>query len=148
MGILLLIALTVVCFLVWESRKSRSNKLAFFEQMRWLNQSHRTSFPVDESGIDLILSDGTLDGSIVFDPTTRKLCLVARKQQQAEVLDFSYIRQWQLKWTEKSANGRLSYENVHFHFSTNDIKRPLIRIGDRNKTHADTWNSRLSILLA
>ena len=84
---------------------------------------------------------------IAFDPQSQKLCMVDGAKDPGEVLDFSYIRKWQLKWTEKSGNGNLSFLNVHFDFSTNDLKRPLIRIPVAGKAYGDTWNSRLGILL-
>lgn len=147
MTILVLSVLAVTGLFIWAHFKGQSNKRAFFEKMRSLNQRHGTSFPVDESGIDLILSDGSTKGSLAFDPATKKFCLITGSRQDAEVLDFSYIRQWQLCWTERSQDGRLSHVNVHFDFSTYDIKRPLIRIGVRSKTHGEHWNARLSILL-
>lgn len=147
MTILVLSVLAVAGFFVWAYSKGQSNKRAFFGKMRYLNQHYGTSFPEDEGGIDFILSNGSTKGSLVFDPSSKKFCFVTGSRQDAEVLDFSYIRQWQLHWTERSRDGRLSHVNVYFDFSTNDVKRPLIRIGVRNKTHGDQWNSRLSILL-
>ncbi len=146
MSMLILCTLAVIGFFFWAHQKSQSNKQIFFEKMRQLNRSHGTSFPENDGGMDFILSDGSSNGSLVFDPTTKKCCLAFGPKQSPEMLDFSYIRQWQLHWTEVTRNGNLTYQNVHFVFSTNDIKRPLIRIGVRNKNHGDNWNARLPIL--
>jgi len=143
----IVIVSAVIAALIWNHRQGKLNKRLFFAELRRLNHDYGTRFPTDEGGMDLILSNGSFSETIVFDPSTKRLCLIAGTRRHAELLDFSYIRRWQLKWTEKSQNGGLSYQNVHFDFSTNDIRRPLLRISARDKTHGDIWNSRLAVLL-
>ncbi|WP_313619392.1 hypothetical protein [Achromobacter sp.] len=140
------IVLTIVALIAWAIHAQKKRHQALLAKFREHNQRLGTSFPDDSVESDLILADKDNKVVIAFDPTTQKLCMVSGKKDPGEVLDFSYIRRWQLKWTESSGNGRLSFQNVHFDFSTGDLKRPLIRFPVANKAYGDTWNSRLGIL--
>jgi len=147
MFIWLILLVALIYFGVRAYRKSQANKAIFATTMQRINTEYGTSFPFDASGADLILGNGSTSGSLVFDPTTKKLCFVTAPDR-AEVLDYAYIRKWELKWVEVTKGTNISHKNVHFVFSTNDIKRPLLTIPVRGKAHGDIWHSRLGILLA
>jgi hypothetical protein len=142
----LILLFALICFGVWAHRRSQANKAIFASTMQRINAEHGTSFPIDASGVDLILSNGSTRGSLVFDPTTKKLCFLT-SPDRAEVLDYAYIRKWELKWVVVTKGTNISYRNVHFVFSTSDIKRPLLTIPAKGKAHGDIWHSRLGILL-
>lgn len=141
------IVLTIVAVIAWAVHRQQKRHKALLAKFRDHNQRLGTAFPEDSVDSELILSDKDKKVVIAFDPQSQKLCMVDGAKDPGEVLDFSYIRKWQLKWTEKSGSGNLSFLNVHFDFSTNDLKRPLIRIPVAGKGYGDTWNSRLGILL-
>ncbi|SEK08763.1 hypothetical protein [Achromobacter sp. NFACC18-2] len=141
------IILTIVALIAWAIHRQQKRHKALLAKFREHNQRLGTSFPETSVDSELILSDKNKKFVIAFDPQTQKICMVSGAKDPGEVFEFSYIRRWQLKWTEKSGNNSLSFENVHFDFSTNDLKRPLIRIPVVGKGYGDTWNSRLGILL-
>ncbi|WP_454696568.1 hypothetical protein [Achromobacter aegrifaciens] len=144
---LISIAVTIIALIAWAIHLQKKRHNALLAKFREHNQKLGTAFPDASVDSELILSDTDKKFVIAFDPTTRKICMVSGRKDPGEVLDFSYIRQWQLKWTEVSGNGGLSFKNVHFDFSTNDLKRPLLRIAVAGKGYGDQWNSRLGILL-
>jgi hypothetical protein len=127
-----------------SSSKEKAQRVA--GEFREHNQRLGTSFPDNRIDSELILIDRARKLAIAFDPGSRKICLVLGPKDQGEVLDFSFIRQWQLKWTESNGSNGYSLKDVHFDFSTNDLRRPLIRVPVVGKGYGDTWNSRLGIL--
>ncbi|MEN4918177.1 hypothetical protein ABE485_05860 [Achromobacter spanius] len=141
------IVLTIVALIAWAVHLQKKRHKALLAKFREHNQRLGTSFPVDSVDSELILSDKDQKVYIAFDPQAQKICMVLGAKDPGEVLDFAYIRRWQLKWTEVSSNGGLSFKNVHFDFSTNDLKRPLVRVPVAGKGYGDTWDSRLGILL-
>lgn len=143
---LISIAVTIIALIAWAIHLQKKKHNALLAKFREHNQRLGTSFPETDVDSELILSDAGKKFVMAFDPKTRKICMVSGRKDPGEVLDFSFIRQWQLKWTERSGNGGFSYQNVHFDFSTGDIKRPLIRVPVVGKAYGDTWNSRLGIL--
>ncbi len=144
---LISIAVTIIALIAWAIHLQKKRHNALLSKFREHNQKLGTAFPDSSVDSELILSDTDKKFVIAFDPTTRKICMVSGRKDPGEILEFSYIRQWQLKWTEVSGNGGHSFKNVHFDFSTNDLKRPLIRIPVAGKVYGDQWNSRLGILL-
>ncbi|EHK66154.1 hypothetical protein [Achromobacter arsenitoxydans] len=141
------IVVTIVALIAWGVHLQTKRHNALLAKFREHNQRLGTSFPENSVDSELILSANDKKVVIAFDPESQKLCVVTGAKDPGEVLDFAYIRRWQLKWTEVSGNGGLSFKNVHFDFSTSDLKRPLIRIPVSGKGYGDTWNSRLGILL-
>ena len=141
------IVVTIVALIAWGVHLQTKRHNALLAKFREHNQRLGTSFPENSVDSELILSANDKKVVIAFDPESQKLCVVTGTKDPGEVLDFAYIRRWQLKWTEVSGNGGLSFKNVHFDFSTSDLKRPLIRIPVSGKGYGDTWNSRLGILL-
>ncbi|WP_447922048.1 hypothetical protein [Achromobacter aegrifaciens] len=140
-------AVTIIAVIAWAIHRQKKRQNALLAKFREHNQRQGTSFPEDSVDNELILSDANKKFFIAFDPQTRKICMVSGAKDPGEVLDFSYIRQWQLKWTEVSGNGSHSFKNVHFDFSTSDLKNPLVRVPVTGKRYGDVWNSRLGILL-
>lgn len=140
--------LTIVALIAWVIHRQKKKHEALLAKFREHNQRLGTSFPDTSVDSDLILIDKDKKLAIAFDPESRKICMVLGPKDQGEVLDFSFIRQWQLKWTESNGSNGFSLKNVHFDFSTNDLKRPLIRVALAGKGYGDMWNSRLGILFS
>lgn len=140
--------LTIVALIAWVIHRQKKKHEALLAKFREHNQRLGTSFPDTSVDSDLILIDKDKKLAIAFDPESRKICMVLGHKDQGEVLDFSFIRQWQLKWTETNGSNGFSLKNVHFDFSTNDLKRPLIRVALAGKGYGDMWNSRLGILFS
>ena len=140
--------LTIVALIAWVIHRQKKKHEALLAKFREHNQRLGTAFPDTSVDSDLILIDKDKKLAIAFDPESRKICMVLGPKDQGEVLDFSFIRQWQLKWTETNGSNGFSLKNVHFDFSTNDLKRPLIRVALAGKGYGDMWNSRLGILFS
>ncbi|WP_233236531.1 hypothetical protein [Bordetella sp. LUAb4] len=140
------IAVTIIALIAWGLHLQKKKHNALLAKFREHNQRFGTSFPDTSIDSELILCDKDKKLVIAFDPQSQKLCMVQGPKDQGEVLDFSYIRRWQLKWTESNGSNGFQLKNVHFDLSTNDLKRPLIRVPVTNKAYGDTWNSRLGIL--
>jgi hypothetical protein len=145
MEIPLLLALVVVLVLfywVWIA-SPRSIQAGREQLLRAQGQaSGATFFPVDPRRM---LGDWD-EICILFDPDTRKACIVFRGKS-AHTVDFEYFRSWQLKWTEYPANPMLRFQHVHFLFETSDFDRPTIRVAVPSRSDGEAWNAKLSILM-
>lgn len=103
--------------------------------------SGATFFPVDPRRML-----GDWDGTcILFDPDSRKACIVRGKT--AKTVEFDYFRSWQLKWTEHFGNPLFRFQHVHFLFETGDFDRPTIRVAVPSRSDGEAWNAKLSILM-
>lgn len=140
------IILTIGALIAWGINRQKKKHNALLAKSRQHNQRLGTSFPDTSIDSELILSDKDKDLAIAFDPQSKKICMVLGPKDQGEVLDFSFIRQWRLKWNESNGSSGYSLKDVLFDFSTIDLKRPLIRVPVVGKGYGDTWNSRLGIL--
>jgi len=140
------IVVTIIALIAWAVHLQKKKDNALLAKFREHNQRFGTSFPDDSIDSELILCAKDKKVVIAFDPKSEKLCMVQGTKDQGEVLDFSYIRRWQLKWTESNGKNGFQLMDVHFDLSTTDLKRPLIRVPVTNKAYGDTWNSRLGIL--
>lgn len=140
-------AVTIIALIAWVIHRQKKRDRALLAKLRAHNQTLGTAFPEDDINSELILCDQKKKFVMAFDPKTQKICMIFKAKDPGEVVDFSYIRRWQLKWTETSGSGGFAIRNVHFDFSTNDLKNPLVRIPVVNKAYGDMWNSRLGILM-
>lgn len=145
---LLIIAILVGGAIYWVITSLQKGRDLFWQLMMDTNAKHGTAFPTSPDGMHLVLSKGGAARAMVFDEKNRKLFLVTDAAKcKGEVLDFDYLRTWQLKWIVKDFKGSPLHENVHFAFGTSDIKRPLIEIPLRGIAHGNEWDKRLDVLL-
>jgi hypothetical protein len=82
---------------------------------------------------------------LLFDNESKKICLVSGGHP-GEVVDYSYIKSWQLNWDEHLNKPLARYSNVYFVFQTSDLARPLIKVKIFNKAMGDEWHAKLGIL--
>ena len=79
-------------------------------------------------------------------PTAQKICIIS-KGDKVSIEDFSYVREWELKWTEHPGSV-FRYRNVRMVIHTNDYQTPMIIVGLDSKASGDVWHSRLGVLFA
>ncbi|VXC27746.1 hypothetical protein PSEUDO8Z_10616 [Pseudomonas sp. 8Z] len=104
------------------------------------DQKYNTKFSTNKLGF------GTFStGYICFDAENKKILLIKSKDN-IKIVDYQYMKSWQLHYTEVSKNGVLSHRDVHFQFSTTDINNPTVRIGVPSKRFGEDWNNRLDII--
>jgi hypothetical protein len=127
--------------LFFSTKKIRERICAMLSEQ---NRVHSTNFPTSEAELYRRVLCG-LKIQLAFDEKNKKICIVQGKN--CRVVDFSYIRTWQLCWSEAASVG-LSYKEVHFKIGTSDIDNPALRIYMASKSYAEEWESRLNILLA
>jgi len=105
--------LTIVALIAWGIHRQKKKHNALLAKFREHNQRLGTSFPDTSIDSELILIDKAKKLAIAFDPESKKICLVLGPKDQGKVLDFSFIRQWQLKWTESNgSNGYSLYDSI------------------------------------
>ena len=107
------------------------------------NQKHGTNFQ-RENGFGVF-------ASIFFDLEQHKILIVSNDGYRVE--DFSYIKSWQLKWTDVNkfsnitSKTNLVAEDAHIEFVFNDYHNPLQAFHSVNLRQAEFWNARLNALL-
>lgn len=140
-------ALVAIAALVWFSRRaSAAATQKFFDTIRLINEQEGTAFPIDQRGINLILSDGSLKASMIFDVTNRKICVFEHNLTNWRVENYSWIRSWRSDYTVTGAgNGKRYHHFIEFH--VNDVNRPKIEVPCRNTAHQSEWASRLGVLM-
>jgi hypothetical protein len=131
----------IVWFLLTE-KKANDKELQV--TLSRINEAHETNFKIENSS-------GYDGKGLFYDETARKFFFIdSRKVNSSfqKVVDFSYIKSWNLTWVENSRNGTLSYDSVVMKITTNDISNPLINIPMRNKPSGERFHAILNILLA
>lgn len=138
----------IVGFIILVLVLTQRGRDQFWKMMQDTNEQHGTAFPTSPRDMHLVLSAGSLGSSLIFDEKNKKIYhLYDPAGKRGEILEFSYFRRWQLKWTNRFINGKQTPQDVHFVFETSDLKRPIIKVPVRSLTVGEHWDSRLSILL-
>ena len=131
----------------------------FYRLMAETNKRHGTSFGTTRDDVHTVLGVNALYGVMAFDQQNRKIAYVTKSGKVTEVLDFSYLANWQTKWVEKTVASespslmgshvemKTRQQNVVIEFGTNDLKRPRIMVPVPSKKYAEEWSQRLSVLL-
>ncbi len=107
------------------------------------NQKHGTNFQ-RENGFGVF-------ASIFFDLEQHKILILTNEGYRVE--DFSYIKSWQLKWTDVNKFSNTTHktnlvaQDVHIDFVFNDYHNPLQTFRFVNLRQAEFWNARLNVLL-
>ena len=132
-----------IAAMIWYGRK-KAKRLIRIEkrdaQILEANQRYGTKFNPKDDCLGYIDSVGVL-----FDPTARKICIIT-KGVNVDIEDFSYIRTWELKWTEHPGSSVFRYRNVQMVIHTNDYQTPMIIVGLDSMRSGEFWHSRLGIL--
>lgn len=128
------LVIAVVSLLVfWGSAASD----AFNQRIDEINKTSGLSFSKE-----LLL--GNVSHGFIFDTVNKKICFL--QGRASEVLDYGYIRSWQLSWDERPGNPLVKHTNICFTFGTNDLARPIIKIKELGKARAEEWSAKLQIL--
>jgi hypothetical protein len=132
-----------IAAMIWYGRKEAkrpTRKEKRDAQILEANQRYGTKFNPKDDCLGYIDSVGVL-----FDPTARKICIIT-KGVNVDIEDFSYIRTWELKWTEHPGSSVFRYRNVQMVIHTNDYQTPMIIVGLDSMRSGEFWHSRLGIL--
>ena len=121
-------------------RNRKNLKQNYYAQISETNQRYGTQFNPD----DCLGYINTI--CLLFDPTARKICIIS-KGDKVSIEDFSYVREWELKWTERPGSV-FPYRNVRMVIHTNDYQTPMLIVGLDSKHSGDVWYSRLGVLFA
>ncbi|MCK5530298.1 MAG: hypothetical protein KAI85_03470 [Halopseudomonas aestusnigri] len=105
------------------------------------NAIHGTNFSHKKMCLGNVFS-----GLMFFDLDNRKILI--HTAGVTRVVDYDYIKSWQLNWVEKSKNNYITYSDVHFQFATTDINNPTVRISVPRKNIGEDWNNRLNIIFS
>ena len=163
MEFLYIIAIAAMIWYGWYGRKEakRRRKEIRIEkrdaQILEANQRYGTKFnpkddclgDIDSEGVYFdLMTLGYIDSvAVLFDPTARKICIIT-KGVNVDIEDFSYIRTWELKWTEHPGSSVFRYRNVQMVIHTNDYQTPRIIVGLDSMRSGEFWHSRLGILFS
>lgn len=131
-----LVAISVV-----ESGQYVKRRIKVLEEQ---NQIHGTSFPTTQKGFDTHLL-GWRPLAMAFDPAKRKICILRKNKPQ--VVDFNFIRNWQVRWTAetKLQSGSTRDTNIRIEFGVMDVNEPILTIGFDDRKTAEKWDKRLDI---
>jgi hypothetical protein len=91
------IILTFGALIAWGIHRQKKKHNALLAKFRGHNRRLGTSFPDTSIDSDLILIGRAKKIRHRIRSGSKKICLVLGSKDQGEVLDFSFIRQWQLK---------------------------------------------------
>ncbi len=101
-----------------------------------------------ETGLNFKEAFGSGTTSMCIDETARKLALLEQGGAKHRLFGFEEIDDWELRWTEVSRNGSLSFQNVHFTFRTTQLEMPIFKVGVNSKLNGETWSQKLRLLMA
>ena len=145
------IALAIIIFIFHNTKKWQANAVKMRNDFRAIissiNEKYKTNFPLDEAeerSYKLMLGKTYSDNKLYFDVDAKKVLRVANNK--ASIHDYSYLRGWQLQWTDVSKNGSVRQSNVHFHFKTDNIDEPTFDVQVDTYKSGLEWNSRLDLL--
>ena len=100
-----------------------------------------------------------ISGLLAFDRKNRKIAYVSKGGKSAEILDYTFIRSWRLKWDETTYAGggqigfaaygssRTRRHNAVLVIETNDLRRPVIKLPMLTVADGEKAHARLSILI-
>ena len=144
-AILLATAQVGVIFQDWSQRRQKEIKQ---ETLLKINVKNNTNFTIENTyGAGNAYGAGR---AFTFDPQARKFLFIdwdRPNDSYNRIVDFSYIRGWELNWIERIEKQSLLYTNVVMKLSTTDINTPLIDITIPNKQNGDKLSSILDILI-
>jgi hypothetical protein len=153
-----IIILTIAGLVVasWWAIKRETEKI--WAIMRKLNARHGTAFGTTLADIDTVIGMNT-SGIMAFDRKNRKIAYITKNGKTAEVLDYSFIRSWQLTWDERTyaSGGQIGFAafgssrtkrfNAMLVIATSDLRRPIIKLPMLTVAAGENANARLSILI-
>ncbi|MRX08129.1 hypothetical protein GJ697_09820 [Pseudoduganella sp. FT25W] len=153
--VLVAILLGWVLLVLWK--KGIAN---FWRLLAETNERYGTSFgksPEDKATVvGVNLREG---GALAFDQASRKIAYLTRGGKSIEVLGYEFVQSWRVTWREKtSGNGaqfgivtvgsaHTTQDKVFLEITTNDIKRPVIKMPMSSVRYAEETAARLKILI-
>jgi hypothetical protein len=138
-------------------RKGIANFWGFLAET---NKRHGTLFgtsPEDRAtviGVDLYKG-----GAIAFDRTNKKIAYITQGGKSIEVLDYDFVQSWRITWRERTNGGGAQFgilavgsasvrrDDVVLEITTNDIKRPVIKLPMSSVRYAEETSARLKIMI-
>lgn len=151
-----LIAVGLVLIHRWLMNKGTDK---FWAMMRDLNAQHGTAFGTCRADVDTVIGTNSLYGIMAFDPTNRKIAYITKSGKSVEILDYSIIHAWTLRWSENTYAGGVmagfvgfgstntSQHNAVLEIETNDYRRPLIKLRMPSMRYAEHARARLRALV-
>ena len=140
-SIVVIVFIIFIVNIIRRYMRNRKNlKQNYYAQISETNQRYGTQFNPD----DCLGYINTF--CLLFDPTAQKICIIS-KGDKVSIEDFSYVRAWELKWTEHPGSV-FRYRNVRMVIHTNDFQDPMLIVSLHSKDSGDVWNSRLGVLFA
>jgi len=153
-----LVLALIVSFGVWYAWAYRSGARKFWSKLEQANQENGTHFG-DPRDLSYVVGADTGTGVLVFDPVMKKIAFVTQYGRTVEVLDYSFIRRWNLIWEEQTRTAGVGNAFVYFASSrtqrrkavlvihTNDLNRPIVRLSMSSMEYAEQASARLEILV-
>lgn len=156
--ILIVIAIGLVSWgLVAMWRKGIGN---FWRVLAEANDRHGTRFGTSPADMATVVGVNLYrGGAFAFDQTNRKIAYVTKGGKSVEVLTYDFVQSWQVTWRERTTgsgaqfgivavgSAKTSYENVFLEITTNDIKRPLIKLPMSSVRYAQDAAARLKLMI-
>jgi hypothetical protein len=132
----------------------------FWRYLADTNERHGTSFGTSPDAKETLVGVDTYKGGVLaFDQKNRKIAYLTKGGKSIEILEYAFIRSWRVTWRETTKGGgaqfgavavgstQTSQDKVFLEITTNDIKRPLIKMPMSSLRWAQETAARLEIMI-
>jgi hypothetical protein len=155
-GIILALGLAGLAFVaIWKKGAAR-----FWAILAETNKRYGTCFGISSDAKNTIIGvDLYRGGALAFDQTHRKIAYITNHGRSVEILNYDFVQSWRVTWREKTSGGGAHFgmvtigsastrqENVFLEITTNDLRRPLIRMPMSSRRYAQETAARLKIMI-
>jgi len=133
----------------------------FWRGLEETNEKYGTCFGTSSADMATVIIGDLFhrDGALAFDRTNRKLAYITKGGKSIEILDYNFVQSWQVTWRERTSgsgaqfggmtvgSANIRYDKVFLVITTNDIKRPIIKMSMSSRRYAEETASRLKIMI-
>jgi hypothetical protein len=132
----------------------------FWRFLAETNELHGTKFGTSPDDRATLVGVSMYKGGVLaFDRMNRKLAYLTKGGKSIEILGYDFVQSWRITWREKTSAGgakfgivavgsaETRYENVVLEITTNDLKRPIIKLPMSSLRYAEETSARLKIML-
>lgn len=132
----------------------------FWRFLAETNELHGTMFGTSpEDKATVIGTSLYTGGALAFDQKNRKIAYLTQGGKSIEVLGYEFVQSWRITWRERTAGSGAQFgmvavgsvetkrDNVILEITTNDIRRPIIKMPMSSFRYAEETAARLKIMI-
>lgn len=132
----------------------------FWRFLAETNELHGTKFGTAPDDKATVVGVSLYKGGVLaFDQTNRKIAYMTKGGKSIEILSYEFVQSWRITWRERTSAGgaqfgvvavgsaETRYDNVVLEITTNDVKRPIIKLPMSSLRYAEETSARLKIMI-